>query len=248
MSLNHALASPPPQPSFATSAEHQSAVPTENCYEADQEKRFFLDDGKRAVSPAFANNDRIKAPCSSNKTDGEPTKRARHTDDVEQTFDKMNDAVLPPNSPVLKPKMGNHYKYASIDLQNREISEASRRQHLVKLMGQTVEESTVFVSNLDASVTKEDIERLFADVGGLQEVSCFFVLVQRLHHKNYTFQIRLVYDKKQRFKGFGYIDFLTPEDAHAAVKNHQNVVWNDRQIKVWLFYLTTVINASHLPL
>ncbi|KAK4252739.1 hypothetical protein QN277_014349 [Acacia crassicarpa] len=64
---------------------------------------------------------------------------------------------------------------------------------------QNAASKTVFVGNLSYSVERADLENLFKDCGDILD-------------------IRLATDREGRFKGFGHVEFATPEAAQNALK------------------------------
>jgi len=74
--------------------------------------------------------------------------------------------------------------------------------------------TNVFVGNLPYTVTSEELEELFAEVGN---VSGAKVIQDR-----YT----------NRSRGFGFVEFETEDAAHAAIEKFNGFSLNDRQIVV----------------
>ncbi|KAI9075601.1 hypothetical protein K1719_042443 [Acacia pycnantha] len=68
---------------------------------------------------------------------------------------------------------------------------------------QNATSKTVFVGNLSYSVERADLENLFKDCGDILD-------------------IRLATDREGRFKGFGHVEFATPEAAQNALKLNGN--------------------------
>ena len=64
---------------------------------------------------------------------------------------------------------------------------------------QSTGSKTLFVSNLSFSIQKEDVEHFFKDAGEVVDV-------------------RFSSDADGRFKGFGHVEFATPEAAQKALK------------------------------
>jgi len=72
---------------------------------------------------------------------------------------------------------------------------------------------TLFIANIDWSVTERTLENLFGEVSGFQSV-------------------RLVRDFLQRSKGYGYIDFAKSDQVDEAVKKFNGHEINKRVMKV----------------
>ncbi|KAF8819465.1 hypothetical protein IE077_000995 [Cardiosporidium cionae] len=103
------------------------------------------------------------------------------------------------------PSLGKHYR----QLQLGENDPTA----LLKSLNDSEESNTLWVSNIDSTVTEEDLMRLFQSFEGFKE-------------------IRLVRDYKKQSKGYAYIDFSSPSEAFAVANEMNGCVINDRQMKV----------------
>lgn len=73
----------------------------------------------------------------------------------------------------------------------------------------------IYVGNLQWEVSDSDLRELFAPVGGIENVE-------------------VVHGPEGRSKGFGFIEFITPEDAELAVHTLNNHELKGRKLVVQL--------------
>eukprot|EP00914_Ancora_sagittata_P008097 GHVO01015953.1.p1 GENE.GHVO01015953.1~~GHVO01015953.1.p1 ORF type:complete len:930 (-),score=199.82 GHVO01015953.1:580-3096(-) len=98
---------------------------------------------------------------------------------------------------IQRPRMGKHFH--QLRSSNNEI--------------EFEESSTLWVSNLDITVSNKMLEEIFGALNGFKEV-------------------RLVKDFRGTSKGFAYIEFQTPADASCALSHTKGHKINQRPIKV----------------
>eukprot|EP01053_Blabericola_migrator_P005924 Blabericola_migrator_1__5923@NODE_299_length_10197_cov_100_341955_g246_i0_p1_GENE_NODE_299_length_10197_cov_100_341955_g246_i0NODE_299_length_10197_cov_100_341955_g246_i0_p1_ORF_typecomplete_len1549_score344_02RRM_1/PF00076_22/6_1e14RRM_1/PF00076_22/1_5RRM_1/PF00076_22/1_8e03RRM_1/PF00076_22/4_9e19RRM_5/PF13893_6/2_2RRM_5/PF13893_6/1_7e09RRM_Rrp7/PF17799_1/42RRM_Rrp7/PF17799_1/0_00016RRM_Rrp7/PF17799_1/0_14RRM_2/PF04059_12/2_9RRM_2/PF04059_12/70RRM_2/PF04059_12/3_4e02RRM_2/PF04059_12/0_15RRM_occ len=124
-------------------------------------------------------------------------------------------------------RLGNHH------LQQKLVEGGG---NLTTLIGHMIEWKTLYVSNLEAEVTQQQLE------SELQSCDCIGVK-----------EVRLVCDKKGKSKGFAYIDFDTSDNAKAAEEKFNGRSINGLKVKALIsvpknpVYEEKTVFVSNIP-
>ncbi|RVW64679.1 Nucleolin 2 [Vitis vinifera] len=138
---------------------------------------------------------KLEVPTSVSSSAGKSSSSEEESSDSE---DEPSKVPLPKKATQVSKKSIGPEEDSSEEESNEEVPSKTPKKNDTDVEMSTGSK-TLFVSNLSFSIQKEDVEHFFKDAGEVVDV-------------------RFSSDADGRFKGFGHVEFATPEAAQKALK------------------------------